>query len=264
LDKIDIKPTDELKKIKLNTRTGEGKIKRDMDDILHIYSLFDVAKQPLPRFYAADTSRVASFNQNDQNICSISTGISDIKKQLNDLLSTVKGYAAADAATIPSCFSDTGFSSLNHDDNVPWSIVLKRGTRSAIALANTGSSIPLSTNISKSPVRRKIVESAPLKVGQTQKIISSAINDSWHIFVGRLGKETSEDDVKDHLADFGITVSKVMKLKATQEWHNRNAAFKVSILMTSKDVVMDSNVWPGHVEVRDWYFKPREANQGGK
>jgi len=55
-----------------------------------------------------------------------------------------------------------------------------------------------------------------------------------------------------------------MKLKATEEWHNRSAAFKVSIPMTSKDVVMDSNVWPGFVEVRDWYFKPREANNGGK
>jgi len=123
LYKIEIKPTDELKKIKLIIRTSEEKIKRDMDDILQIYSLFDVAKQPLPRFYAADTSRVASFNQNDQTICSISAGISDIKKQLNNLSSTVKGYAAADAATIPSCFSDTGYSSFNHDDNVPWSTV---------------------------------------------------------------------------------------------------------------------------------------------
>ena len=54
---------DELKKIK--PRVGEGKSRRDMEDILGIYTALDAWKEDLPLFLAADTARIPSLRDID-------------------------------------------------------------------------------------------------------------------------------------------------------------------------------------------------------
>ena len=80
---------------------------------------------------------------------------------------------------------------------------------------------------------------------------------SWHIFIGKLEPETTEQDIKDHLLGNGITVSSIVKLKAVQKWHEKSAAFKISVEEQFKDNIMSADLWPENVEIRDWVFKPR-------
>ena len=98
------------------------------------------------------------------------------------------------------------------------------------------------------------VKLSAIRKSDGSKIVSST-KGLWHLFVGRLSKEAIEDDIREHLETNGITVSEVRKLKATQEWQEKVSAFRVSIDLKFKDTVMDADLWPDNVEVRDWVFK---------
>jgi len=87
--------------------------------------------------------------------------------------------------------------------------------------------------------------------------ISSSTVGQWHVFIGRLGKDTEEDDIKDILVDSGISVTSIYNLKASQPWQEKSAAFRVAVSLKSRDSVMNSLLWPDNVEVRDWFFKPK-------
>jgi len=93
------------------------------------------------------------------------------------------------------------------------------------------------------------------------KIVASeasvAFNKSWHVFVGKLGKDVDEERLKDHLQDNGITVTEIRKLKATQPWQEKSSAFRVSVALACQDDIMNPDVWPENVKVRDWFFKPK-------
>ena len=112
-------------------------------------------------------------------------------------------------------------------------------------------------NSGTGPLRRKIVGNKKDDNSNLIKVCASVSNSSWHLFIGKLAVDTTEKGLSDFLEDNGITVQKVTKLKATQKWQEKSAAFKVSVSIVNKDDVMNADLWPDHVEVRDWFFKPR-------
>jgi hypothetical protein len=105
--------------------------------------------------------------------------------------------------------------------------------------------------------RRSVVGSRRVS-GSSAKITASSENKLWHIYIGRLGKDTTEEDLKSYLEDNSIIVSEVRKLKATQDWQQKSSAYRVSIAFSCKDIVMDDKLWPNNVDVRDWFFKPKD------
>jgi len=80
---------------------------------------------------------------------------------------------------------------------------------------------------------------------------------TWHLFVGQLGVDVESKDIEELLTDVGIKCVEVRKLKATQPWMERSSAFRVSVDVAAKDDVMNPAIWPDHVSVRDWFFKPK-------
>ena len=86
---------------------------------------------------------------------------------------------------------------------------------------------------------------------------SRGSSSSWHVFIGKLEPDTTEQDVKDHLINNGITVLNVVKLKPVQKWQEKSSAFKISVVDLHKCDIMKADLWPENVEVRDWVFKPR-------
>ena len=62
---------DELKKVK--ARMGEGKARREIEDILFTYTALDARKEALPEFVVADTGRVPSLKEID--LCKMSADI---------------------------------------------------------------------------------------------------------------------------------------------------------------------------------------------
>lgn len=90
---------DELKKIK--TRVGDGKSRRDTEDLLLIYELLDVRKSALPRFLAANSHRIPEMK--DVDLSKITSGISDLSAKVMEISSLMGDIAgiklAVDAQT---------------------------------------------------------------------------------------------------------------------------------------------------------------------
>ena len=89
-----------------------------------------------------------------------------------------------------------------------------------------------SSTLVKQPIRRKIVGCCSSSV---LKIKSSRVNpSSWHIFLGKLEPGTTEQDVKDHLADHGILVSDIVKLRAVEKWQEKVQHLKFQLMFNLK------------------------------
>ena len=85
-------------------------------------------------------------------------------------------------------------------------------------------------------VRRKVVSSSC----STSKLASAYKKDRlWHVFIGRLDKDTTETFVAEHLEMNGISVSKVSQLSPREEWQKRSAAFRVSFAYSAKDAIFE-------------------------
>ena len=82
----------------------------------------------------------------------------------------------------------------------------------------------------------------------------------WHLFIGKLKKETTEDDLKEYLEDNGVTISEIRKLKPVNEFQAKSGAFRVSIDINCKDAVMNADLWPDNVQVCDWFLKPKNGS----
>ena len=101
---------------------------------------------------------------------------------------------------------------------------------------------------------RKIVGS---NKSSSSKILSSSLG-KWYTFVGHLGKDTSEEDLKEHLTSNSILFTEVKKLLPRQTWQEKSSAFRVCVDLNCKDTIMNSDLWPENADVRDWFFKPKQ------
>jgi len=87
------------------------------------------------------------------------------------------------------------------------------------------------------------------------KAVQSFGPKSWHVFVGRLAPNTSADDLADLLNDWQITVINSLQLTRREKWHDKYAAFHVTVDIAFKDTIFDVVEWPSGADVRDWIFK---------
>jgi hypothetical protein len=95
---------------------------------------------------------------------------------------------------------------------------------------------------------------------QRVKAVPTSGPKSWHVYVGRMAPTTSEDDITDFLKDWQIDVSRCTQLERREKWHEKFAAFHVTIDISCKDAVFDSVDWPCGADVRDWVFKEKARN----
>ena len=82
------------------------------------------------------------------------------------------------------------------------------------------------------------------------------------LFVGRLEKDTSPEDLADYLKDNGIDDCACKKLADTSKDGKtfRTAAFMVSFDVKFHDLVYDESSWPAGCELRDWIFRERNKS----
>jgi outer membrane murein-binding lipoprotein Lpp len=252
-EKLDPKPADELKKIKA-ARSGEGKLKREIEDVLQLYTLIDLRKPSLPLFLAADTSRIASFRSNEIQINAIATNINDLKTQVSELSAAVNHCVVSSKAAAPATLSDTQTSMQTYGSSDAGGSTGQQMWTTVVAKSGGTGGSPVQRLL---PPRRKIVGSRVDGPGVKSKLLATKEVRLWHVFIGRLGKDTTDVDLTDFLQENDIVVSEVRRLKANHEWQEKSAAFRVSVALSCKDSVMKPALWPGNVEVRDWFFKPR-------
>lgn len=292
---------DELKAVK-KTRVGDGRVRREVEDLLLIYSVLDARKHKLPLFYAANSSRVPSLQ--DFEICKLTACITAIKDSLEvvggnvsavldasagipdikDSLEVVSGNMAAvrDASvttqTNSSSFSATTPNPLLSADSAPshrptsnqdqsltngnmltnYSDAIRLG--SACQATNSGTDRS-SWHVQHNKRERRRITGAnkSVKIDSGNRDIPKAPAPKfWHIFVSRMSKDVLVNDVTELLSNSGINVNKVTKLEAKMNWQKKFSAFRVSIDVKQKNDVMNPDIWPEDVDVRDWIFTKKD------
>ena len=131
------------------------------------------------------------------------------------------------------------------ENSIEWSSVVNRNKTKY-----TSSSAGRVNDVS----RRRIIGASKTS---SAKVASASVG-QWHVFIGRVNKDTDVNSIKEFLEENGISVLEVKKLTAKQTWQEKSAAFHVSVALRFKDAIMNADIWPDNVEVRDWYFKPKQ------
>ena len=290
---------DDLKRIK--ARVGEGKRRRDMDDMIVIYSILDNRKVQLPRVLCADSNRIPSFR--DVDISKMLVCIGELTSKVSELSSTVEKLSdKCETVSNAQVALGVAYTQTNHvvamtsqstqmvpttsqciqtedclefDANSsasgtvvggdlgndarsenPW-LTVRSNVRSSGPVLTRGVRNGTSAPSVIQPImeRRKITGTGT----SASKLSASSPSSSkaWHIFVGRFGKDTAEEDVKEHLEENDVKVFTVSKVKPTKEWMEKSSAFRVSVDLKCKDMIMNSEIWPDNVEVIDWLFKAK-------
>src|SRR3989442_14879502 len=113
------KPEIELKKIA--NRKGEGKSKRDLEDILSIYNALDSKKCILPTFAATDTTRIPSLKDLDMSLfnSNLDKKISDLESLINDKFTQVN---TSILSSLTSSFKEMSSSSIKAISDVDSSV----------------------------------------------------------------------------------------------------------------------------------------------
>lgn len=280
---------DELKKIK--PRVGDGKIRRDIDDVLLIYTALDARKHKMPRFVAADLDRVPLFQEFEtckfnSLLTALDAKVTNIDLKLNNITdinnTTIANQASVLASLVEGHQGDppsvttgeqssansgqdgetsTGESTATEEKKAGWNVIVK-GRPVAAELLMAKNKMPMTLSASPQPPqsqeRRKIVGSRAttgLKINASES--AQTANKSWHVFVGKLEQDADESNLKDYLEENGVTVTEVRKLKPSQEWQKKSSAFRVCVAIDCRDSIMNPDLWPENVIVRDWFFKPK-------
>ena len=84
-------------------------------------------------------------------------------------------------------------------------------------------------------LKRKIIGTQSLAEAKIKGVAPKA--KVWHIFVGKLDPETTEDDLTTLLSDQGITVNDCKLPPKKEQWQHKFSAFRV-VFLTSLDVVL--------------------------
>ena len=200
-DSLSPKP-DELRRIK-SQRIGVSKHRHAVEDLSISLLVLDNRKHPMPRFLAADTSRVPSFK--DVELCKVTASIAELTSKVTDLM---KPIIAASAMTQRQ--SDNTSSSLillssvspptpaegSNEAGAHW-IKVGPGGRPLgplVSFANIVASTAMSTQsprtlASPAPLRRKATGTKMRNV-KISAATPSMREKSWHLFIGRLNKDT--------------------------------------------------------------------------
>jgi hypothetical protein len=279
--------SDEIKKIKM--RVGDGKLRRDIEDLFLVFTVLDNRKHPMPRFLAADSNRIPTVKEMD--FCKVTASITDLSQRITEIsasVSTLVDVSVSSAAGTASgsgaskCGDTNGASGFSGDGGAsyagvaaalkdqcvvyapnPWmkivngqAVAIGPDDAGIVKIAALKSALPPASD-SAAPVRRMVTGTKQVASGSTLKIKASSGNKAWHLFIGKLGCDTTESDIKDYLVENNVDVLDVNKLKAVKSWQEKSSAFRVVVNFKCKDTVMNPDLWPDNVDVRDWYFKPK-------
>jgi hypothetical protein len=257
---------DELRNVKA-TRVGEDKLRRMTDDLLQLYTVLDVKKVVMPRFFVADAKRVPTFK--DFQLCAVTASISTLSTKVaelsdklvsvTDVRATVESHAALFASMASTSASAGDGAAVTAGIPGLWSTIIG----GKVVVDGSKPSVKPG-GMSLVPPGRRVVGSRAVVDGQSKLVSSSPKSSSddarpkmWHIFIGRAKKESTVADIKEYLELNDITVKEVRKLEAKATWQENSAAYRVSVPIEFKDAIMDAGLWPDSITVRDWFFKPK-------
>jgi hypothetical protein len=267
----------------VNRRSGDSKKKADLDDLFDLWERLDTSKIVLPSFHAINLSRIPPLSFSSADVCSLSAMVHEMKQQLDDMQSKftelschikhVQSSHNTPQASLPGGIvhdqsSQAAHSSLSVEDKTttsrPAALPANTGSWAVHASAGSSNQSPgegdgftlVSYKKVKSPVKNHTL-CGTRALGSNDKV--KALPRRLSLYVGRLQKDTTCEDLSEFLKDNGISDPICRKLAAKDGRTFNSAAFMVSCDIKDKDLVYDEATWPSGCELRDWVFYERKS-----
>lgn len=267
---------------RLVKRKGDNKVKMDVEDIFTLLNFADekLELSNLPTFVAVNVDRVPSIKPEDMDVFILAQKIAAIEEQLKlQAIAADEATRRADVRVTDKFISKLPTSVLDKHEEVPVNTSAVSGGAASTAqldknAAYNSSQTPESkvyqtkdngswvTVVKKRSApaqpQRRIVGTGGAKAAHIKS--TEKDSKSWHLFVGRLAPDTTEENLKRHLEENGISVASCRMLERKEKWQEKHAAFKVVIHYDLVNAAFDEDLWPSGAEVRDWYFSRRTVN----
>ena len=254
---------------------GDAKRKLECEDIMNLFSFADERQLVLPTFVSANFERVPTVAPGDVDVYSLAASVSALTAQLESLSKRLESTVsrrevdAIDRRLDSIEAGRTTWMTENFPPLMSTEPVLQENKDQQDA-GFAGSFARCFRTKDEGGVwftveKKKAMSVPPRRIlgghgSQSDKLKAVPANGPklWHVFVGRLVPDTSEEDLSDFLNEAGIEVHRCSLLKPKEEWQKKYAAFRVQISIKDKDNVFDKVQWPAGADLRDWVFNSKE------
>lgn len=248
-------------------KEGNAKRRLDCEDAIALWKFMDKlpdVKKPL--FAAVKANRVPSFSPSEVDIVSLTQSVISTKQQVDELKCIIEALSnkvdakAEVAKSLPSGSNNVSpeLTTAKPDHQTPTKTEESPTFADKVRMKQNGEWVTVARKprSNPEPVRRLVGNG-----GDHHKIKAAQPSNpkAWHVFVGRMAPDTDKDDICDFLKDWQINVIDCSLLTRREKWHEKYAAFHVTIEYEFKDAIFDKVDWPEGVDVRDWAFKSRFA-----
>lgn len=292
MDKID--PSEKLKAAppKLVIRRGDAKSKSDTSDILDLLEYITNNKLDMPIYYSINLQRIPTFSgyntESSEVFIAVKNKVSGMEAALGKLTEMVSELYSNRPQHFPSTSAPPvmpkplvlssqwrppqsdycdPIGSTNPDGSIP---LPSRSYAAAVGPAKlpdrswgsssdtpihvSGPAQQVFTMVNHKKVRRSVAGLKSLSSDSMLKVVPRKVT----VFIGRLDKETSVDNVTEFLRMAGAEVSSCKKLSGTAKSGRefQSAAFMVTCEARFEQILFDANTWPLDCSVREWFFNP--------
>ena len=240
-------------------RKGVNKVRATVDDLLGLYALFDVNKIDLPQYVVLDPNRVPTFSPANSESVGAVSALTSLVHELKDQVAALseKLQAVCDGRSAPH-LPRTGATAAG-DGSAHNVLDGPQGT-AAESLSDSRNSFADKAALLKGaidPFKRQPPPAPKLGKRKSNDKVK-AIPRYLVCFVGRLHIDTTDDDLRNYLAEAGIKDAACRKLEDKNGFF-RTAAFRVSCSAEYRDLFYDESTWPEGAELRDWVFRRRDG-----
>jgi len=275
----------------VNRRRSEDKPRLEIDDIYAVFDAFDehVQLNILPEFVAKDLERLPPFRTDELDLCMAVRRISALESKVSSIVSNCVEMVSANVKANFSANDFPKFNNTSANSAQNMSMITAVNTMSEIDTGNkTLSDIQISepdihhdhatsacwsegtANVNASDFtlvtnKRRVKPKTPprvtvlkgTKTGTSNEASSSSVRGvprRLTAYVGRLDRDTTEEDLSQFLKSSGIADPVCKKLKSKEGIVYRTAAFFVSCSSEWKHIFHNEDTWPAGCELRDWVW----------
>jgi len=264
-------------------RIGDNKVDRTVEDILSIVAIVDEndCRHLLPTFCASSLSRIPVMPDDMSELAAIRSELSDLRRQFNNLMTTVETVVKCKAQPPLSVQAPTqpthGSGSTSHDE-VSTDINDDAGRSDDVCDDDPLTAHPDFAGMVKlnrdkyvnsdgftTTSRTKHANRKKVTVGDSASISTiNGVAKKAFVCVNRLDLGTTVDDVESHLRANNVSVISCFALdnSMTNSRPRSFTAMRLCVPHVHLRKVYDAGIWPVGVVVRLWIFKTNAAVDG--
>ena len=234
------------------TRRGDGHQKADVVDLLDLWEVLDKGKADLPIFVAANMKRIPPITVSESDVGVLSVHVMEMKAQLKEM-----AVAQSNLVEMVSKFKTSEAPKVNnYHGEFPELTTLNRAATTSVS--SHGAPVLMGDTayaaVANRPARPPPL---PVRVKGSRNVESLKALPRRRVltaYVGKLAKDTTEEELSNYLAEEGLKGVVCKKLKAKDGRQFKTAAFYVTCCAESRDKFYDENIWPDGVELHDWIY----------